>query len=38
MKYNPDTDVLIFSWDKQADCHKYVLWINKMARKANFMC
>ena len=38
LTYNEEKDVLIFSWDKETDCHKYVLWINSMARKANFLC
>ena len=37
-KYNEEKDVLIFSWEKESDAHRYLLWINKMARKANFMC
>lgn len=35
--YYPDTDVLIFNWDNYAEAHKYELWINSMARKANFI-
>ena len=35
--YYEPTDVLLFSWKKQTDCHRYVLWINSMARKANFI-
>lgn len=35
--YYEPTDVLIFSWEKYAECHKYVLWINSMARKVNFI-
>jgi hypothetical protein len=34
--YEPN-DVLLFSWKDYASCHKYVLWINSMARKANFI-
>lgn len=35
--YNDKTDVLIYYWDKYADCHKYLLWINSMSRKINFI-
>lgn len=35
--YNIEKNVLLYSWEKHSDCHRYVLWINKMARKANFM-
>jgi hypothetical protein len=37
VKYNPETDVLIYSWDEQQDAHKFVLFINRMARQANFI-
>lgn len=33
VKYNKDTDVLIFYWDNYNDAHKYVLYINKEAKK-----
>ena len=35
--YYEPTDVLLFSWKKQTDCHRYVLWINAVARKANYI-
>lgn len=35
--YNDKTDVLIFYWEKYADCHKCLLWINSMSRKINFI-
>ena len=38
MIYNEERDVLIFSWDNQTDCHKYVLYINRESRKRNFTC
>lgn len=28
--------LLIYSWNKQSDCHKYTLWINKEARNKNW--
>lgn len=34
--YYEPTDVLLFSWKKKEDCHKYVLYINSIARKKNF--
>lgn len=30
--YNPNTDCLVFSWDNQKDCHRFLLWINRMLR------
>ena len=36
LKYNLEKDILIFYWDKQVDCHKYVLAINAAARKKVF--
>ena len=36
VKYNLEKDILIFYWDKQVDCHKYVLAINAEARKKVF--
>lgn len=35
--YNESNDVLLFSWKKYADCHRYVLFINNAAKKANFI-
>lgn len=35
--YCEETDVLIYNWDKQNECHKFVLWLNAQARKANFI-
>lgn len=37
VSYNRDTDALIFYWDTYVAAHKYVLWINKIARQQNFM-
>lgn len=37
VEYYEPTDILIFHWEKQTDCHKYVLWINAQARKINYM-
>ena len=37
VEYHKSTDVLIFYWDNYADLHKYALWINEKAKKANFM-
>ena len=36
VKYNLEKDILIFYWDKQVDCNKYVLAINAAARKKVF--
>lgn len=37
--YHPKSDLLMFSWKAEdyANCHRYVLWINKMARKGNYI-
>jgi hypothetical protein len=37
VSYNSITDVLIFNWESYSEMHKYELWINSMARKANFI-
>lgn len=37
VRYNESTDCLIFYWDNYADCHRYVLYINREARKRKFM-
>lgn len=37
MTYCKETDCLVFYWEKYADCHKYKLFINKMAKRGNFM-
>ena len=37
VSYCRDTDVLIFYWNSYANIHKYVLYINKIARQKNFM-
>jgi hypothetical protein len=31
--YCLETDCLVFSWDNQKDCHRFLLWVNKMLRK-----
>lgn len=36
MNYHYDTNTLVFSWDNKTDAHKYVLYINKVARNKNF--
>lgn len=33
--YYEPTDTLLFSWKNYSDCHRYVLFINNIARKAN---
>lgn len=33
--YNKEANILIYSWNKQADMRKFKNWINQMARKAN---
>lgn len=37
ISYKIETDVLIFSWDKEADARRYKNWINGIARKANYI-
>ena len=37
IKYSESTDYLHFNWDKQVDCHKFVLFINREARNRKFM-
>lgn len=36
--YTAEKNVLIFSFDTQADARKYKNWINAQARKANYIC
>ena len=36
INYNKESDVLIFNWDNYQDCHRYVLYINRVARETNF--
>lgn len=36
MTYDYNTNTLIFSWDNQVNAHKYVLYINRIARNKNF--
>lgn len=35
--YYEPTDLLLFSWKNYGDCHRYVLYINGKARKANYI-
>lgn len=39
-KFYPDSNngksLLLFHWEKQADAHKYLLWINRMARQGGW--
>ena len=35
--YCLETDCLVFSWDNYEEAHKWVLYINREARKRNFM-
>lgn len=37
IRYHEPTDVLLFSFDTQADARVYKNWINKKARQSNFM-
>lgn len=37
VKYNPEKDVLSVYWDKQTDVHRFVLYVNKEAKRKNFM-
>lgn len=34
--YSQEKDVLIYSWNKQADMRKFKNWLNAAARKAQF--
>lgn len=36
--YTADVNVLIFSFDTQADARKFKNWINAQARKKQYMC
>lgn len=36
-KYFKDKNLLIWRWENYNDCHRWVLWINKEARKRKFM-
>ena len=38
ISYNPEANVLVFSWKSREACRKYKNWINKKARECNFMC
>ena len=38
ISYNPEANVLVFSWKSREACCKYKNWINKKARDCNFMC
>ena len=38
ISYNPEANVLHFSWKSREACRKYKNWINKKARECNFMC
>lgn len=33
--YSVESNVLLYSWEKQSDMRRYKNWINEMARKAN---
>lgn len=35
--YSAEKNVLIFCWSEYSKCHKYVLWINRMARNGNWI-
>lgn len=37
MSYYMPTDCLIFSWDSYADCHRFKLYINRVARNKKYM-
>lgn len=36
MDYNRAKNVLLYSWDKKEDCHKFVLYINRLAKERNY--
>lgn len=36
--YTADSDVLIFSFDTQAEARKFKNWLNAQARKRNYIC
>ena len=38
VSYNPTTDYLHYYWNNYADCHKFVLYINRICRNKNFLC
>ena len=38
ISYNPEANVLHFSWKSREACRTYKNWINKKARECNFMC
>ena len=38
ISFNAEKNFLYFAWEKEADARRYKNWINKMARKANFIC
>ena len=33
---NNGKSLLLFHWEKEADAHKYLLWVNRMARQGNW--
>jgi hypothetical protein len=35
--YNEEKDLLCYSWRNKTDCHKYALYINRIARNKNFI-
>ena len=35
--YYSSTDVLVFYWNNYNDAHKYVLWVNKIARQKKYV-
>jgi len=37
VKYNAETDILIYYWNNYNDMHKFVLFLNKRARQENFI-
>ena len=34
--YNKEKDVLLWHWKNYADCHKFVLYVNKKSRERSF--
>jgi hypothetical protein len=35
--FDLEKNVLIYSWNNKEDCHKFVLYINRKSREANYV-
>ena len=38
ISFNEEKNFLYFAWKNESKARKYKNWINKMARKANYIC